>query len=166
MRLSFFGWLFISVAAQVCISDGAVAQSPVEEPNVVTVDGVAPSTPLTELSYKQMLLRELNPRIKRSRIALIVSGGTTALGTIFIGAGLSQCRTFAFNGSDDLLCNNTGDALLATGSTLFFVGAIGLVVNGIMLGVRKGKRRRLNRSIKQLSTGQVQWDPQRGAFVF
>jgi hypothetical protein len=47
------------------------------------------------------------------------------------------------------------------------VGGIGMITSGIMLGVRKGKRRRLQRETRYYQSERLlKWDPETSQVVF
>jgi hypothetical protein len=53
------------------------------------------------------------------------------------------------------------------GATLLSLGAIGMITSGIMLGVKKGKRRRMQRDMRRSAYGaRLQWDVDSGQLVF
>jgi hypothetical protein len=52
------------------------------------------------------------------------------------------------------------------GYPLFIGGIIGVMITGIMFGVRKGKLRRLNDRIAYDKSRAVRWDPAASRFVF
>ena len=83
--------------------------------------------------------------------------------------GMSQVDSVEIDGQSSYECTRTGDALIRAGSPLVIGGLTGAVVSGIILGVRKGKMRRLNDSIAVSSSSKkraVQWDERRSRFVF
>jgi len=132
---------------------------------------VAPSmgiitTPPNQTSARQVYfqsdLEESNEGILRTRIALISTGAVAAVGAILLGVGTTQCEwvyTAYYHDHDDYVCSTAGNALLGTGATLFSLGTIGVVTSGIMLGVRKGKRRQLERDMRRSVYGsRLEWD--------
>ena len=62
-------------------------------------------------------------------------------------------------------CTRAGNALVGTGSVLFGGGLTGVLISGIMFGVRRGKIRRLNEKIEYKKRA-LRWDPQTSQFVF
>ncbi|MGB3050726.1 MAG: hypothetical protein WBB42_06985 [Polyangiales bacterium] len=66
----------------------------------------------------------------------------------------------------DLVCPTRGyEAGLTIGAMTFWGGLVGTLTIGIMLGVRKGKMRRLEDQIALGKSGAVRWDPGRSRFV-
>jgi hypothetical protein len=63
-------------------------------------------------------------------------------------------------------CTRAGKAMLGIGYPLFLGGITGVLVSGIMYGVRKGKLRRLNDRMAYEKSRAVRWDPARSRFVF
>ena len=124
--------------------------------------------PKLELSYQDFQLQELERKTKRSRNALIGTSVAAAVGLALAIPGASQCESVEVNGESFYECTRTGDALIRAGSPLVIGGLTGAVVSGIILGVRKGKIRRLNDSFAASSSKKraVQWDERRGSLVF
>lgn len=118
--------------------------------------------------YQQYELEEANKGIRNTRNALIA---TSALGLVGIIVGATAFRHCQFtyynvNRPDDLVCTQRGDALLAAGGTIFGLAAIGMITSGIMLGVRKGKRRRLRREIRSQQGAHLQWNVESARLEF
>lgn len=108
-------------------------------------------------------MEELNNRVRRVRIALFSSSGVFAAGLAVAIAGATQCETI----NDQTFCNSTGDALFSASAALLSVGGIGMITSGIMLGVRKGKRRRLQRETRYYQSERLlKWDPETSQVVF
>ena len=91
-----------------------------------------------------------------------------AVGIVLVGAGASQCQTFTnLQGSEQVECSRTGDALLATGSIMSGLSIIGMITTGAMLGVAKRNRRELEREVRRSYYGRrLQWDIPKSAWVF
>ncbi len=118
------------------------------------------------LQYEDFKLQELERTAKRSRNALIGTSVAAAVGlALVIPAASSQCESIEVNGESDYQCTRTGDTLLRVGSPFVVGGLTGAVVSGIILGVRKGKIRRLNDSF-QTKNRAVRWDERSSRFVF
>lgn len=113
-------------------------------------------------------MRELERKARRSRNALIGTSVATALGlAVAIPAAATQCGSVERpNGDDDYECSRTGEALLGISSPLVVGGLTGMLITGIMLGVRKGKLRRLNDAQRPGRMRALEWDSHRGRFVF
>ena len=126
------------------------------------------NTPAYELTYEDFRLKELERGARRSRNALIGTSAAAAVGlALVIPAASSQCNSVDLPGQDDKYeCTRAGDALLGVGSPLVIGGLTGAVVSGIILGVRKGKIRRLNDSFTPTRTRAVRWDERSSRFVF
>jgi len=126
--------------------------------------------PKLELSYAQFEIEELERKAKRSRNALIGTSVAAAVGlALVLPAAASQCDSVEVNGDTSYECTGTGDALIRAGSPLVIGGLTGAVVSGIILGVRKGKLRRLNDSFAASSSTKkraVRWDERSSRFVF
>ncbi len=131
---------------------------------------LAPESDSTyELSYEDYKLQELQRTAKRSRNALIGTSAATAVGlALLIPAASSQCESIEIDGESDYQCTRAGDTLLRVGSPLVIGGLTGAVVSGIILGVRKGKIRRLNDSFAASSSRNraVHWDERSSRLVF
>ena len=124
--------------------------------------------PKLELSYQDFELQELERKAKRSRNALIGTSVAAAVGLALAIPGASQCESVEVNGESSYECTRTGDALIRAGSPLVIGGLTGAVVSGIILGVRKGKIRRLNDSFAASPSKKraIQWDERKGRVVF
>ena len=124
-------------------------------------------TPSYELSYQDFELNELQRKSLRSRNALIGTSVAAAVGlALVIPATAGQCEAVEVGGESDYECTRAGDALLRAGSPLVIGGLTGAVVSGIILGVRKGKIRRLNDSFSPTQARAIRWDERSSRFVF
>ncbi len=129
----------------------------------------AESGPTYKLRYEDYKLQELERTAKRSRNALIATSAVAAVGlALVIPAAAGQCESIQVNGESEYQCTSAGDTLLGVGSPLVIGGLTGAVVSGIILGVRKGKIRRLNDSFATSSSRSraVRWDERSSRFVF
>jgi hypothetical protein len=125
------------------------------------------AAPGYKLSYEEYRLEELERTSKRSRNALIGTSAAAAVGLLLvIPAASSQCSSVEVGGESDYQCTSAGDTLLKVGSPLVIGGLTGALVSGIILGVRKGKMRRLNDSFQPTRTRAVRWDERSSRFVF
>ncbi|MEM9728822.1 MAG: hypothetical protein AAF997_09570, partial [Myxococcota bacterium] len=129
--------------------------------------------PSPQLTYEEFKVQELERKARRSRNALIGTGAAAAFGLIIaIPVAATQCDTVTrSDGKEDYECSSAGDALLGVASPFIVGGLTGVVITGIMLGVRKGKLRRLNDGIRYDRNGYAgarafRWDETRGKFVF
>lgn len=123
------------------------------------------------MSYDEFRLRELRESSRRSRNALIGLSATSAVGAALLFPGLiRQCYVVQVNyltGSDEeIRCTSAGKALVGIGWPLFFGGVTGVLISGIMFGVRKGKLRRLEDRMAYEKSRAVRWDPRTSRFVF
>lgn len=131
---------------------------------------IVTDTPTTQQkpSYDEYRLDELKHGARRSRNALIGTSAAAAVGAALLFPGLAR-QCFLIQRplqSDELRCTTAGKALLGFGWPLFFGGMTGMIVTGIMLGVRKGKIRRLDDRIAYEKSRAVRWDPAASRFVF
>lgn len=123
--------------------------------------------PKYELTYQDYKLQELQRTALRSRNALIGTSVAAAVGlALVIPATSSQCQSVNVDGKDEYQCSRAGDALLRVGSPLVIGGLTGAVVSGIILGVRKGKIRRMNDTFQPTRTRAVRWDERSHRLVF
>ncbi len=120
-----------------------------------------------EFSYEDYKIQELERTALRSRNALIGTSVAAAVGlALVIPASSGQCNsTEEVGGDSSYECTRAGNALLGVGSPLVIGGLTGAVVSGIILGVRKGKLRRLNDSFVALPKRAVSVDSA-GRLVF
>jgi hypothetical protein len=117
---------------------------------------------LPPASFDRYRLTDAESRIRRARNGLIGSAALFGLGWIFLGVAIPRCQS----GVSELLCSSAGYAHLTVGITLTGAGAIGTIVSGVLLGVRKRNSRALRRSIGPRQGTGFRWDPQSGSFVF
>jgi hypothetical protein len=121
-------------------------------------------------SYDEFKQRELQESSRRSRNALIGLSASTALGAALWFPGvIRQCYVVQFNdiqATEDLRCSRAGRALVGVGFPLFFGGSLGVLISGIMFGVRKGKLRRLEDRMAYEKSRAFRWDPSSSRFVF
>ena len=123
--------------------------------------------PAYQLTYEDYRLEELQRTARRSRNALIGTSAAAAVGlALVIPAASSQCQSVEVGGESDYQCTQAGDALLRAGSPLVLGGLTGAVVSGIILGVRKGKIRRLNDSFSPTKARALRWDERSSRLVF
>ena len=118
--------------------------------------------------YQQYELEEANKGIRNTRNALIATSALGLVGTIVGATAFRHCQFIYYNVNrpDDLVCTQRGDALFAAGGTIFGLAAIGMITSGIMLGVRKGKRRRLRREIQRSQGAHLQWNVESARLEF
>ena len=137
-----------------------------EEPDLFALTVEPASEP--RLTYEEFRARELERKARRSRNALIGTSIAAAVGlAIAIPVAATQCDSVERpDGDDDYECSRTGDALLSISSPLVVGGLTGVLITGIMLGVRKGKLRRLNDTHGRARMRAFEWDDRRGSFVF
>jgi hypothetical protein len=120
------------------------------------------------LAYDLYRRDELERSIPRTRKALIATSVVFGVGlalVIPVWAG-DHCVTVTVNSRDDYQCDTAGKVLLGIGAPLAWGGSTGMIVSGIMLGVRKGKLRRVNERIMMTSDRRLRWDPSTSRFVF
>ena len=112
-------------------------------------------------------LEELQTRARRSRNALIGLSAASVVGTALAFPGrINQCFVVRFlDGTEELRCTSAGKAMVGLGWPLFFGGLTGVLISGIMFGVRQGKVRRLSDQIEREKRA-FRWDPATSAFVF
>lgn len=144
-------------------------ESVVTEPPEVKIEVANPQLePQASMTWQEYELSELKNSARRSRNALIGLTASAAVGAAFLFPGLvRQCVLITdINNQDELRCSRSGKALVGVGYPLFIGGTIGMLVSGIMLGVRNGKIRRLERRIASEKAGAFRWDAARASFVF
>lgn len=156
----------ILLAAALCFAGTAHAQDSAEPPATVTTTPAGYPPPTPQRSYEEHRRAELKLGIKRTRNALIATSASLAVGIALVTPVYTgdHCVENTFN--NDITCTKTGKALLGVGSPFLIVGFWGAIVSGIMLGVRKGKVRRLDEKIAYQSQAKFRWDPYRSKFVF
>lgn len=120
------------------------------------------------ISYDEYRRDELEFLSKRSRIALFSTSAAAAVGIALVTPALvNECVRVASSSSfDDVRCSATGKTLLGVGVPFLAAGVLGIIISGIMFGVRKGKIRNLEHRIAYEKAGAIRWDPARTAFVF
>jgi len=118
-----------------------------------------------QLTYEEFRIQELERGALRSRNALIGTSVAAAVGLALVIPAWGQCESTDVNGKDEYDCTRAGSALYGVGSPLLFGGLTGAVVSGIILGVRKGKLRRLNDSFSPRARA-LRWDERSSRFVF
>jgi hypothetical protein len=118
-------------------------------------------------TYDEYRLGELQIRAKRSRNALIGLSAASVVGTALLFPGFAnQCFVVRFlDGTEELRCTSAGKAMVGLGWPLFLGGLTGVLISGIMFGVRQGKIRRLSDQIEREKRA-FRWDPAASAFVF
>jgi hypothetical protein len=169
MRTLFIGILSLALSI-VAFETGARADQPIitEAPASSSQFGYVtrPST-----SYDEFRQRELRESSRRSRNALIGLSATAVVGAaLFFPGSIRQCYVVQVNyltgSNEEVRCTPAGRALVGVGWPLFFGGATGVLISGIMFGVRKGKLRRLEDRMAYEKSRAVRWDPRSSRFVF
>ena len=139
---------------------GANTQAQETVPSTAVV--MTPPPPSGYQLLQQERLKRWETKSKRARNGLIATSAVFAVSFVFIGVGAAHC-TETFN--NNYVCDNTGDVMFGIGGGLFFGGGIGMIVTGILLGVRNKRIREVEREMRQAQSG-FRWDPTRGSFVF
>lgn len=151
------------VACSLVVAIPASAQESAPAPVVPDIS----EPPAPQLSYDEYKLEEMRRRTRVSRNAFIGTSVAAALGAaLFLPGVISQCdKVRRFDGTNELVCSTAGALLVGFGTPLVFGGGVGMVATGIMLGVRKGKVRKLKARAGP-SARRVRWDPATARFVF
>lgn len=155
------------ISGVVGVALGGVSMSAsAQEPPIVEVPP-PPAQSIDLRTYEEYRRDELRVSARRSRNALIGLSAATAVGTALVFPGLArQCITVTRpDGVEELRCTTAGNLLVGFGMPLFIGGLTGVLISGIMFGVRQGKIRRLNDRIEYRKRA-VQWDPRTSRFVF
>lgn len=151
---------------------GALLHDVAAQDQIVTEAPAASSTPAVEApppqkTYEEYQRDALEQSARQSRNALIGLSAATVVGTALVFPAIAnQCFTFSVPGSTEIRCTSAGKAMLGIGWPLFFGGMTGVVITGIMFGVRKGKLRRLDDRMAYERSRAVRWDPASARFVF
>jgi hypothetical protein len=136
----------------------------------VEIITTAPNQTSARQVYFQSDLDEATEGIRRTRIALISTSAVFGVGIILASIGASQCTAIdTIDGWhwENYICNNAGDVLVPLGGSFLMLGSIGMITSGIMLGVRKGKRRRMQQDMRRSTYGgRLQWDVESARLVF
>ena len=159
--------MFVFVVVMGAFVDGATAQEPIvsEPPAASSIQVGQPSAP--RQTYEEYQRDELTRSSRRSRNALIGTSAATVVGAAFLFPGAAtQCVVLDFQHTTELRCTTAGKALVGIGMPLFWGGVTGVLISGIMLGVRKGKLRSINDRMAYEKSRAVRWDPARSRFVF
>ena len=122
--------------------------------------------PPPQLTYEEFRIQELERGVRRSRNALIATSVAAAVGLALVIPAAGQCESVEVNGNSQYECTRAGSALYGVGSPLVVGGLTGAVVSGIILGVRKGKIRRMNDSFSYPKSRAARWDEQTSRLVF
>jgi hypothetical protein len=180
MAMSFFSVvLFVSSTAGFAHAQDAQQAPPAPAPTPPAAAQPAAAQPLTvtsppptiqdkHLAYDMYRRDQLVRSVPRTRNALI--GTSVAFGVglallIPVWAG-DHCVSYDFGDSSNYECDTTGKVLTGIGAPLAWGGSLGMIVSGIMLGVRKGKIRRLDEKIMLTSDRKLRWDPSTARMVF
>jgi len=115
---------------------------------------VVPSPTRTVDGYT---LEEMDLRVRRARIGLLSTTGAAVVGAVVLGTSVSCMRGRPL----ETACWGH----FYSGVVLTFAGAVGMITTGSMLGVRKGKRRRLQEG-DYGRPRKVQWDLAKSRLVF
>jgi uncharacterized membrane protein YdbT with pleckstrin-like domain len=117
-------------------------------------------------TYEQFRYESLQRSARRSRNALIGTSAALTVGTILAFSFAAACVDYNVPADSTRACSTAGqEAGLNIGAIMFMGGLIGTLTTGIMLGVRKGKLRRMDDKPRP-GQAAVRWDPKRSRFVF
>jgi hypothetical protein len=167
--------LMAVVSAEGVAAQDAVPTSEQSAPAVqymLTLGATAGTAPATIIRYDDPQRAELERKVRRNRGALIGSSVAAAVGLpLWTVAIARQCSKLDIVGGtevrvSDLNCTRRGKVMRATGLTLFWGGASGMLISGIMLAVRKGQLRDLGHLVENPKSRALRWDPASSQFVF
>ena len=140
--------------------------TPSNDSTVVTAPPTDSPSVAPRPSYEELRRAELKTGIKRTRTALIATSASFAVGLSLVIPAFTSDSCVQNDFTNEVNCNAAGRALLGVGIPFLSVGSWGMLVSGIMLGVRKGKVRRLDERIAYQSRAKLWWDPHQSKFVF
>lgn len=152
---------FIALAFILAMPLGTAAAEGEELPPLT----LEPAAPL-QLTYEEFRIQELERGARRSRNALIGTSVAAAVGLALVIPATSQCESVEGNSDKQYECTRAGNALYGVGSPLVVGGLTGAVVSGIILGVRKGKLRRMNDTFSYPKARAARWDERSSRLVF
>jgi hypothetical protein len=133
----------------------------------VEIITTAPNQTSGRQVYFQSDLDEATEGIRRTRVALISTSAVFGVGIILASIGASQCTAIDTFDRWDYVCNNAGDVLVPLGGSFLGLGSIGMITSGIMLGVKKGQRRRMQQDMRRSTYGgRLRWDVEAARLVF
>jgi hypothetical protein len=112
--------------------------------------------------FYEYALADARDRSLRARNALIGSAASFALGWVFLPFAFPRCERL----SSGIECTTAGYVHMTLGLGFAAAGSAGMIVSGILLGVRNANRRWLHRAGQRREGARLRWDPQSGAFVF
>ena len=158
----------LSWIAVVLLTANAEAQdsTPSDDSTVMTAPPTGSPSVAPRPSYEELRRAELKTGLKRTRTALIATSASFAVGLSLVIPAFTSDNCVQSDFNNDFTCNTAGRALLGVGTPFLSVGFWGMLVSGIMLGVRKGKVRRLDERIAYQSRAKLWWDPHQSKFVF
>ncbi|MGB5809755.1 MAG: hypothetical protein WBG86_04440 [Polyangiales bacterium] len=161
-------WISVTLVVGLGFAGVAFAQDSQAAPSteIVQTPPAGYPPPAQRLSYDEHRRAELERGIKRTRNALIATSASLVVGmALTIPAFTSNnCVENSFN--NDYSCTTAGKALVGVGAPFLAVGFWGVIVSGIMFGVRRGKLRRLNERVAYEGRAKLRWDPYQSKFVF
>ena len=174
--LGFVSFILMAVVS----AEGVAAQDAVATPQrsapaaqyMLALGATAGTAPATIIRYDDPQRTELERKVRRNRGALIGSSVAVAVGLpLWTIAIARQCSKLDIVGGtevrvSDLNCTHRGKVMRATGLTLFWGGASGMLISGIMLAVRKGQLRDLGHLVQNPKSRALRWDPASSLFVF
>lgn len=176
-RVIFFSIYVLSLAiagraeAQERVSPGVQSEPTPADQIITTLPNESVGSqgyPRPVQGYQQYELEEANRGIRNIRNALIATSALAGVGMIVGATAFGHCEFIYYNVNrpDDLVCTQRGDALFVAGGTIFGLAAIGMITSGIMLGVRKGKRRRLRRDMRSQRGAYPHWNVESARLEF
>ena len=158
----------LTLVTVLALAGSAMAQdsSPNDGSAIVDAPPVDAPPAAPRPSYEELRRAELQRGIKRTRTALIVTSASFAVGLALVVPAFTSDNCVENDFNNELNCTTAGKALLGVGAPFLSVGFWGMIVSGIMLGVRKGKVRRLDEKMAYQSQAKFRWDPHQSKFVF
>lgn len=159
--------------SEVVTQEPAAATETTEAPEAIPQERPLLSVPaetasVSRVSYDDYRRDELEKKARRSRNVLIGTTAATVVGLpLWIAGSRSHCFKYIDgSGSEQVSCDTAGKAMRGIGIPLLFGGTTGMVISGIMLGVRKGKLRDLGDRVERSKSRALRWDLASSQFVF
>jgi len=172
---SFTMTVVVVTLAGVVSANGAAAQeaaSAVEQPKpnlqyMLAFGASTGTVPATILRLEDPERTALERKVRRNRRALIGTSVAVAVGLpLWVVGTKKHCSRVEFGRATELTCSKTGKVARGTGMTLFWGGASGMLISGIMIAVRKGQLRDLGYRVEYPKSRALRWDAASSQFVF
>ena len=123
--------------------------------------------PPLDTLYRPYDQRDVDEVARQARLLRNILMGTSAafaVGLVLAGIGATNCKPSLNQGVD---CTDAGNVFLPLGATISVLSGVGILMSGIMLGLRNKQKRDIEREIhRRYAARRLHFDEKSGGLVF